>query len=194
MIKQPTMPQVARPARKATFPFGFWAAVLTAVVAAISFTIAVQTLPRSGPFCQGGCLTYPYEDAAALVPHDYIWMYPATVMVCLFLVLMSCIHSYAAQNRKLYSQIGLCFAVFSSVVLAMDCERHHAAMHQLCGSVFRPVVVAFGTRLGFVVGDISGAGHADQHERRKHRPIRHDWLPPPRRSTRARAPAAARHP
>jgi hypothetical protein len=120
MIKQPTMPQVARPAHNATFPFGFWAAVLTAVVTAISFAIAVQTLPRSGPLCQSGCLTYPYEDAAALVPHDYIWMYPATLMVCLFLVLMSCIHSYAAESRKLYSQIGLCFAVISSAVLAID--------------------------------------------------------------------------
>jgi hypothetical protein len=120
MIKQPTMPQVARPVGKATFPFGFWAAVLTAVVASISFAIAVQTPPASGPFCQGGCLTYPYEDAAAFVPRDYIWMYPATLMMCLFLVLMSCIHSYAAEDRKLYSQIGLVFAVISSTVLAMD--------------------------------------------------------------------------
>ena len=65
-------------------------------------------------------MTYPYADVAAFVPRDYIWMYPATLMVCLFLVLMACIHSYAADSRKLYSQIGLCFAVISAAVLAID--------------------------------------------------------------------------
>lgn len=111
---------IEQPARKAAFPFGFWVAVITALVAAISFAIAVQTPPASGPFCQSGCVTYPYADVAAFVPRDYLWMYPATLMVCLFLVLMSCIHSYVAEHRKHYSQIGLCFAVFSAAVLAID--------------------------------------------------------------------------
>lgn len=37
--------------------------------------------PRSGPFCQEAeCVTYPYTDAAAYVPNDYVWMYPAILM------------------------------------------------------------------------------------------------------------------
>jgi hypothetical protein len=100
--------------------FGFWAAVLTAVVTAIAFVIAINTLPVSGPFCQAGCITYPYHDVAALVPHDYIWMYPATLLAPVFLVLMVCIHHYAAESKKLYSLIALCFAAISAALLATN--------------------------------------------------------------------------
>jgi hypothetical protein len=120
MLKQTSLTPVTTPARKPSFTFGVWAAVLTAVVTAVSFAIAVQTLPVSGPFCQSNCIGYPYEDVAALVPHDYIWMYPAILMASMFLVLMSCIHNYAAASHKLYSQVGLCFAVISAAVLSID--------------------------------------------------------------------------
>jgi hypothetical protein len=120
MIKQTTRAPAVQPARMAAPPLAFWAAVLTAVLTAISFTIAVQTLPISGPFCQSNCVIYPYENVASYVPHDYIWMYPATLLTFVFLVLMACIHSYAAAHAKLYSRIGLCFAIIASAVLSID--------------------------------------------------------------------------
>lgn len=104
----------------ATSRFAVWTSVLTAVLTIISLAIAVTTLPISGPFCRANCVTYPYADVAAYVPHDYNWMYPATLMACMFVVLMACIHSYAAESRRLYSQIGLCFAVIAAAVLSID--------------------------------------------------------------------------
>lgn len=119
MIKQTAVP-VVEPARRVAFPLGFWVAVLTAITTAVSFGIAVTTLPVSGPFCLANCVTYPYADVAYLVPHDYIWMYPATLLAAFFLVLMACIHHHAAASQKLYSRIGLCFAVIATAVLSID--------------------------------------------------------------------------
>lgn len=120
MVEQTTIARTVSTAGKTTRRFGFWAAVLTTVVTAISFTIAIQTLPVSGPFCQAGCVAYPYRDVAYLVPHDYIWMYPATLLAPIFVVLIACIHHYAAESKKLNSQIALIFAAISAALLATD--------------------------------------------------------------------------
>jgi hypothetical protein len=120
MLKQTTLAPTARPAYKTAFPFGFWTAVLTTVMTVIAFALAVTTLPISGPFCLANCVVYPYANVAAYVPHDYNWMYPATLATALFLVLAACIHHNAAANSKLYSQIGLCFAVIATAVLSID--------------------------------------------------------------------------
>jgi hypothetical protein len=63
-------------------------AVLTAVMAAVSLGMAITTLPRSGPYCQNGCVGYPYTDVAAFVPRDYLWMYPAVLLTLLTMVLI----------------------------------------------------------------------------------------------------------
>ena len=54
--------------RAATGQLGRWVALATATVAAISLGVGVMTPPRSGPFCNQGCIDYPYTDAAAYVP------------------------------------------------------------------------------------------------------------------------------
>ena len=120
MVKQSSGTPPADTAGKTITQFGFGVAILTAGVAAISFAIAATTLPISGPFCQTGCVTYPYREVAAYIPHDYVWMYPATVLVLLFVALMVCIHRRAAEGKKLYSQIALSFAVISATVITMD--------------------------------------------------------------------------
>lgn len=120
MLKQAAAAPATRPAHGAMFSFGFWVAVATALTTAVALAIAVNTLPMSGPFCTANCVTYPYADVVGLVPHDYIWMYPATLLASLFLVLMACIHNYAAANRKLYSRIGLCFAAMATTILSID--------------------------------------------------------------------------
>lgn len=106
--------------RGAPLRLGFWAAILTAVVAAISFGIAVTTLPISGPFCRTDCVTYPYSNVLANIPRDYLWMYPALLLAPIFVVLMVCIHHYAADSKKLYSQIGLCFAIIYAAFITFD--------------------------------------------------------------------------
>jgi len=66
------------------------------------------------------CITYPYTDAAAFVPNDYLWMYPAFLMGPLFVMLVVCIHHYASVAKKVFSQIALSFAVISATALATN--------------------------------------------------------------------------
>lgn len=100
---------------------GFWAASLTALLAAVSFGVAVTTPPRTGPFTAAGSeLAYPYAAAARFVPRDFVWMYPALLMMLAFLVLAACVHERAAGDRKLFGTIGLCLAVVSFTVIALD--------------------------------------------------------------------------
>jgi hypothetical protein len=107
---------------------GFWAAVLTAVGTAGTFAIAVTTLPVSGPFCTADCVAYPYQEVGGLVPHDYIWMYPATVLLGIFVVLLACIHTAAADSRRLYSLLALVFGAMGAAVLASDYYIQIAAL------------------------------------------------------------------
>jgi hypothetical protein len=104
---------------------GFWASILTAVAAAAALGIAITTAPaRSGPNCLvdlvGSCVTYPYTDVAAFVPIEYIWMVPALLMALLFVVLVACIHQYAALDKKVFSQIALSFAVMAATAHAIN--------------------------------------------------------------------------
>ena len=91
-----------------------------AAVATTGLGFAVTTLPMSGPFCRSGCVTYPYEAVAAFVPHDYVWMYPAIFMAPIFVVLMVCIHNYAPDDTKIFSQIGLVFSLIYAAIMSSN--------------------------------------------------------------------------
>jgi len=119
---QVTDAETANSARQSACRLGFWASILTAVAAAAALVIAITTAPaRSGPFCMvDPCITYPYTDAAAFVPNDYLWMYPAFLLAPLFVVLVVCIHHYAAVDKKMFSLIALSFAVISAATLATN--------------------------------------------------------------------------
>jgi hypothetical protein len=114
----------AKTANTATFSANrlqFWAAVLTSVLTAATFAIAIATPPRSGPFCaMNSCVTAPYTDVAAFFPRDYMWMYPALLVMSLFVVFMACIHQYAPGDKKLFSLISVCFAVIAAAVIMVD--------------------------------------------------------------------------
>lgn len=98
--------------------------MFTALAAALALGFGVTTPPRSGPFCtlemSDVCVTYPYTAVAAYVPRDYLWMYPALLMVLLFLPLVVCIHYAAAVEKQLFSQIAVSFATIAVAALAVD--------------------------------------------------------------------------
>ncbi|MGZ6804010.1 MAG: hypothetical protein ACXVFU_13275, partial [Nocardioidaceae bacterium] len=96
------------------------AAALTAVSAVVSLAVGVTTPARSGPYCRSGCVGYPYTDAAAFVPRDYLWMYPALAMVLAFLVLAVTLHAWVPPDRRVDSGIGVCLTVLGSGVLVVD--------------------------------------------------------------------------
>lgn len=89
---------------------GFWSAVLTAIFAAAFFAIGAATPVRD--------VSYPY--VASFIPIDYLWMYPAFLLAPTFVVLMVCIHFYALDEKKLFSLIGLSFAVVYAAIITTD--------------------------------------------------------------------------
>lgn len=99
---------------------GFWSAFLTSVVAAVFMVVGISTPPRSGPFCGTACVPYPYTDAASFIPQDYVWLYPGFLLAAVFVVLVACIHSYAAEGKKVFSRIALSFALLYAAVIMVD--------------------------------------------------------------------------
>lgn len=106
--------------RSAVLQVGYWSALLTATAAVACLALGVTTPPRSGPYCRGDCVTYPYTDAAAFVPRDYLWMYPALLLALVFVVLAVSIHDSVPRGRRVFSRIGVCFAVIGAGVLVVD--------------------------------------------------------------------------
>ena len=99
---------------------GFWAAILTTVVATIFAAVGIATPPRSGPFCATACVAYPYVDVSQFVPGDYLWLVPGMVLAAVVVVLVACIHSYAPRARRMFSRAALAFAVAYAVVIMLD--------------------------------------------------------------------------
>jgi hypothetical protein len=102
------------------YRFGYWLSILLTMTTIIALAIAINTPPRSGPFCQADCITYPYTDAAQYVPRDYLWMYPAILMAPIFFIVLICIHQLSSVDKKLFSQIAVSFSIISAVVLSVD--------------------------------------------------------------------------
>jgi hypothetical protein len=102
---------------------GFWAAVLIVLVTATFAVAGISTPARSGPFCgptTWACVPAPYVDVAQFIPGDYLWLIPALLLVPIFVVLMAAIHAYTAEPRRIFSGIGLAFAVTYAVVIGVD--------------------------------------------------------------------------
>ena len=53
-------------------------------------------------------------------PRDYLWMPPAMILVVFYVILVVSIHTYAARHKKVYSQIGLSFALIAAGILLSD--------------------------------------------------------------------------
>jgi hypothetical protein len=99
-----------------------WAAILTVVDTVLFAVVAVATPARSGPFCGNiwPCVPAPYTAVAQFIPGDYWWLIPGIGLVPLFLVLSASIHAYALEPMRIFSRIGLAFAVAYAVVIGVD--------------------------------------------------------------------------
>jgi hypothetical protein len=96
------------------YRFGFVIAVLGAVVTAATFALALTALPDKVP--------YPFTDPviAAQWPGDYLWMYPAMLLMLLFVALVAAVHTWAPPARSVFSLVGLGIAVIAAAVLLID--------------------------------------------------------------------------
>lgn len=99
---------------------GFYSAILTTVITIITFGLAATAIPISGANCLEECIEYPYLDTVSQFPKDYIWMFSATMLILAYVTLMASIHSYATMQKKIFSQIGLSFAIITAVILLSD--------------------------------------------------------------------------
>jgi hypothetical protein len=86
----------------------------------LTFGIAIFTPPLSGPYCPSGCFTYPFSDIMSRFPRDYVWMYPAILLVISYYVLMVAIHYVTPKSKKILSHIGISFALMATVIFVTD--------------------------------------------------------------------------
>jgi hypothetical protein len=100
--------------------FGFWVALLTSILGLVALGIAVSTTPRAGPFCPSECLAYPYSGAVAFVPRDFLWMYPATMMLLTFVVVTIVVLAHTGPGQRLWAMIGVAFSLLAAAVLVVD--------------------------------------------------------------------------
>ena len=94
--------------------FGSSLALTTAGVTVVSFALALTALPNDVP--------YPFasEVIADQWPGDYLWMYPAMLVMLLFVALIASVHEYAPATRKIFSLLGLCLAIVAAAVILID--------------------------------------------------------------------------
>ena len=99
---------------------GFYSAVITVALTIVTFGFAMTAIPISGANCPENCVDYPYLDTVAQYPKDFLWMPLAILMILAYVTLMVSIHAYAPSYKKIFSQIGLAFALMSAVILVSD--------------------------------------------------------------------------
>ena len=99
---------------------GYYSAILTTVITIVTFGLAMTAVPISGANCPGECVEYPYLDTVSQYPKDFLWMFAAIMLILVYVILMVSIHSYAAGQKKIFSQIGLSFAIITAVILLSD--------------------------------------------------------------------------
>jgi uncharacterized BrkB/YihY/UPF0761 family membrane protein len=100
--------------------FGYYSAILTTVTTVVTFGFAMIAIPISGANCPGNCVEYPYLDTVSQFPKDFLWMPLAIVLALVYVILMVSIHSYAPRQKKIFSQVGLSFALIAAAILVVD--------------------------------------------------------------------------
>jgi hypothetical protein len=100
--------------------FGYYAAIFTAVITIVTFGFAITAVPISGAYCLEDCIEYPYLDTASQYPKDFLWMPLAILLVLAYVALMVAIHTTTPGQKKIFSQVGLSFALIAATLLASD--------------------------------------------------------------------------
>lgn len=95
---------------------GFWSAILTTVWTIwfiVAFGFYMSSLPSEWPGIEA--------FAASFEPVPYLaWVIPCLLLALTFPIMMSSIHFYAFDDKKLWSFLGLVFAVMYGAVLATN--------------------------------------------------------------------------
>lgn len=94
---------------------GLWAAVFTAILAAAFIIMGMFGSSSWDTF--PGMVNYIWTTMKFI---DYALFIPGFLLAPVFVVLMACIHYYASVDKKIYSLIGLAFAVIYATIITTD--------------------------------------------------------------------------
>ena len=100
--------------------FGYYSAILTTIVTIVTFGFAMIAIPISGAFCPGDCIEYPYLNTISQFPRDFLWMPLAIILVLAYVTLMVSIHFSAPEQKRIFSQVGLSFALVAAAILVAN--------------------------------------------------------------------------
>lgn len=100
--------------------FGLYASIALIILTILTFGFAIKAIPPSGPYCQGNCMDYPFNDLLNYYPRDYQWMYLAIFQLFAFLIFIISIHYFTPVEKQIFSFIGVAFALISTTVLLSD--------------------------------------------------------------------------
>lgn len=99
---------------------GYYSSMILTFITIVTFGLALRAVPISGANAPGGGLPYPYLDTLGQFPKDYLWMFTAMILILTYLVFMTAMSSSANNEKKIFSQISLTFAIISAVILLTD--------------------------------------------------------------------------
>ena len=93
---------------------GTWVSFTMSGLTVVTFGLALTAAPDE--------VAYPFtSDAIAdKWPADYLWMYPAMLLMLLFVVFVACVHENAPPSRKIFGLVALCLAVLAAAVLLIN--------------------------------------------------------------------------
>ena len=94
--------------------WGFGIGLALTAVTAVTLALALTAVPDDVP--------YPFTSdvVAAQWPGDYLWMYPAMLLMLLFIAFVASVHQFASPPGAILSLLGLCFACVAATVLLID--------------------------------------------------------------------------
>lgn len=99
---------------------GFCSAVLLVLITIITFGTAVFTPPISGPFSTVQGTAYPYADIISRFPRDYYWMYPAMLLMLVYVFFILTIDLYASGSKQIFSRVSLILSCMSACILTVN--------------------------------------------------------------------------
>jgi hypothetical protein len=99
---------------------GYYSSILLAFVTFVTFAVAMTAVPKSGPFCLGNCIDYPYLDSLKFYPGDYYWIYLAIGQICIWMIFMVSFYFISFRGKKIFGFISISFMLASSIILLAD--------------------------------------------------------------------------
>lgn len=103
--------------RRISARWGAFLAFSVAFLCLFTFFFAFQAIPVVGSYCIADCVAYPFTEIGLRYPIDFMWMYPALVLVVntalLFLMLLMSVDAC----KRLPAAVSFFFVAASSLVL-----------------------------------------------------------------------------